>query len=91
MPLIVVRRLRPEPHWFCLIPGCTAAFAKDEAHAFQMHSYHCSRRHEEELIALSLRHQLPGFFDPEHMGDPELIAWVRAHRDEIAEGRLRMS
>lgn len=91
MSLIVVRKVDKPPRWFCLIPGCGATFTEDEERAYVVHMGGCARRNEDRLLLESLRVQAPHLFDPHVAADPELLAWAREHRDEIREGRLRMS
>ncbi len=89
MGLIVVRHNDREPAYRCLC--CSdGIFYEGEERAYEQHVVLCSKRHDEEMRAQSLREKAPHIFDPGVSGDVELDRWVRVHREALLEDRLRM-
>jgi len=89
MGLIVIRRNAGAPRYRCLCCNDAVFFAGEES-AYEAHVVACSRRHDEEMRAQSLRAKAPGIFDPFQSGDVEFGQWIRRHRAELIEGRRKL-
>jgi hypothetical protein len=89
MSLIVVSHMHEEPRVWCYVCG-TGFGASKMGRQFEEHVALCANRSDEELRGESLRVKNPHLFDPNVSGDVEFQRWVRANREAIIDGRLRM-
>jgi hypothetical protein len=87
MSLIVVAHAEQDARYRCRI--CGALFSAGLHSAYEHHVVACSQRNDDGLRARSLRHRMPGLFDPASF-DVEFEAWVAHHAQDILQGRRRL-